>query len=68
MLLVENLYSYKLSLGIYGAFSFFIALGVFFRGYGFSYAVLIRNISLHNRVLKVCIGIALLCFYSNNYV
>ncbi len=53
MFLVEDRYSYKLSIGIYGAFCFLIAIGVFARGYGFSYAVLIKNISLHNRVLKV---------------
>jgi hypothetical protein len=50
---VQSLMNIDLFLGVYGAFFFVILVGVLFRGYVFSYAVLKKNISLHNRVLKV---------------
>jgi hypothetical protein len=51
--LVESKYPFKTSIIVYGCFALFIAMGVLARGYGFSYAVLVKNISLHNKVLKV---------------
>jgi hypothetical protein len=50
---IQNQKDIDIYLGVYGAFFAVIAIGVFFRGYAFSYAVLKKNISLHNRVLKV---------------
>jgi hypothetical protein len=50
---IEGKFSRPLSIGIYGLFCGVILVGVILRGFGFSYAVLWKNISLHNRVLRV---------------
>ena len=52
MVLVNGVYPLDTCLIVYGSFCAIVFFGVLARGYGFSNAVLNKNISLHNRVLK----------------